>query len=73
MKRIVAEDEDEFNLTKYFDQASKFIRDHLETSNVLVHCFAGISRSATIVIAFLIRYHNMRMIEALQHVKKRRP
>lgn len=39
---------------------------------VLVHCQAGISRSATICLAYLIQSHRVRLDEAFDFVKQRR-
>ncbi len=38
----------------------------------LVHCVAGISRSAALCAAYLIRYEAMTSDEAVQHVRVRR-
>jgi len=40
---------------------------------VLVHCTMGMSRSATLVLAYLVRHTNMSLAQALLHTKERRP
>lgn len=40
---------------------------------VLVHCMAGISRSASVAIAYLMKQSGMTFDEALEEVKKYRP
>lgn len=40
---------------------------------VLVHCFGGVSRSATVVIAFLMVSHNLTLAEAFAIVFQSRP
>lgn len=59
---IPAEDVPDFQLAPYFTKAFEFIDRNLQRTNVffalkkvLVHCMAGISRSVTIVISFLMR------------------
>lgn len=44
------------NIKKYFDITYNLISNHIQRNqNVLVHCFAGISRSATIILNFLVQ------------------
>lgn len=40
---------------------------------VLVHCVQGISRSASVVIAYLMRNHGWSLQAALKHVREARP
>jgi hypothetical protein len=43
------------NLKQHFASCIKFIKEAIETGGcVLIHCFAGVSRSATITIAYLM-------------------
>ncbi|XP_017513468.1 dual specificity protein phosphatase 14 [Manis javanica] len=58
----------------YFDTVADKIhsvsRKHGAT---LVHCAAGVSRSATLCIAYLMKVHNVCLLEAYNWVKARRP
>lgn len=61
------------NIAKYFQQCIDFIdRARYEDGKVLVHCWVGVSRSASIVIAYLMARCDMRLHEAYDHVKSRR-
>ena len=40
---------------------------------ILIHCMAGISRSVTLTIAYLMAHFNMSMQDAYQYVKDKRP
>lgn len=50
-----------------------FIAAHIARGPVLVHCGAGISRSAAVVVAYFCRYAGMSYTEALAFVRSRRP
>jgi predicted protein tyrosine phosphatase len=53
--------------------AFQIIKYYLEGKTILVHCAAGMQRSAASVAFMLIAYHKMRGLEAMQYIKERRP
>lgn len=63
--KIIIEDDDNENIQQYFEMCNNFIA----LGNVLVHCHKGISRSATIVIAYLMYTHQMDFTEAFEKLK----
>lgn len=61
------------NISDYFQSTREFINNaRIMGKSVLIHCHAGISRSATIVIAYLMVENNMNLIDAYTHVKSKR-
>lgn len=72
-KKINIRDDPEENIKLYFDECFHFIEEGLHSGCILVHCNAGISRAATIIIGYLIKFHKMKFQEAFQFVKKVRP
>ncbi|XP_061075256.1 dual specificity phosphatase 29-like [Conger conger] len=71
---IEADDIATFDLSPFFYPAAEFIHKVLSTPEhkLLVHCVMGRSRSATIFLAYLMIYHNMTLVEAIEQVKRRR-
>ena len=67
-------DEPEFNITKYFDQTNDFI-NKVRTAGgaLLVHCKVGLSRSPTVIIAYLIKYYEFSVDSAMKFMKRKRP
>jgi protein-tyrosine phosphatase len=57
------------NISLYFDEIGEKIKDE---NTVLVNCVAGVSRSATIVIAYIMKYYNLDLKSAFDLVRKRR-
>lgn len=56
-KKVHLKDHSDADIAAHFDACSEFILSSLQRGEgVLVHCRMGVSRSATIVIAFLMKY-----------------
>ncbi|KMZ62737.1 hypothetical protein ZOSMA_44G01400 [Zostera marina] len=62
------------NLEQHFDDCIDFIEQAKDSGgSVLVHCFAGISRSATIVVSYLMKKHQISALQAIDLVRRKRP
>jgi protein-tyrosine phosphatase len=61
------------NLFKYYPQIDKILTDAENRGiNVYVHCVVGMSRSPSIVIAYLMKRHKKPFKEVYEYVKNRR-
>lgn len=61
-------------IDRFFEKCSDLIKTNRDRGNsTLVHCAAGVSRSACIVLAHLMRCHNMALKKAYNYLKLRRP
>jgi len=61
-------------IRRYFDKCGEWIDQGLQAGEgVLVHCHWGASRSATIVLAYLVLFKKMRLDAALEMVYGQRP
>jgi protein-tyrosine phosphatase len=58
------------NETKVLEEIHKKIN---KKESVLVHCYAGIQRSCTVVACYLIKYHGMKYNEAIHFIQNKRP
>ncbi|XP_024913859.1 dual specificity phosphatase DUPD1-like [Cynoglossus semilaevis] len=69
---VVAEDIATFDLSQYFFSGAQFIEKTLSNpqNKLLVHCVMGRSRSATLFLAYLMICEDMKVGEAIEHVKK---
>lgn len=62
------------NIVPYIPKAIKFIDEAIHNGcKILIHCAAGISRSSSIAIAYLMHKHNLRYTRAFNRVIKKRP
>ncbi|XP_072520880.1 dual specificity protein phosphatase 18 [Salminus brasiliensis] len=67
-------DSPETPLEEHFDTVADKIQDvRNHCGRVLVHCCAGVSRSASLCLAFLMKHCGMSLTEAHELVKSRRP
>ena len=74
--RIPIRDYNESSILEYLDITITKIHKYLEDNpdkNVFIHCFMGSSRSASVVIAYLIKYNQMIYDDAYEFTKSKRP
>ena len=73
-------DNEEQNIIHYFEITNFYI-DNIVSKNIssdphknkiLIHCICGVSRSVTILIAYIIKKYNYNPTDALELVKKHR-
>ncbi|CAF3182734.1 unnamed protein product [Rotaria socialis] len=62
------------SIQPYFDRLADRIDQHLrQGKKTLVHCYVGRSRSASIILAYLMKYRQMSLREAFYYLRSRRP
>ena len=72
--KIVIDDDQNEDISKYFYTVHTIISNALSNKkNVIVHCAAGMSRSPTLVIAYLMIENKWRLEEAYNYIKAKRP
>ena len=66
-------DSEKDDIKKYFEESYKFIDEGINNNgNVLIHCHAGISRSSTILIAYIMKSKKMKLDKVLEILKAKR-
>uniref|UniRef100_A0A1B6C0Y3 protein-serine/threonine phosphatase n=1 Tax=Clastoptera arizonana TaxID=38151 RepID=A0A1B6C0Y3_9HEMI len=66
-------DDEKTDLLKHWDDTFKYItKARSEGSKVLVHCKMGVSRSASVVIAYAMKAYNWDFKKALEYVQQKR-
>lgn len=72
--RVDIEDMGREPLELFLPEATAFIHEQLSKErSVLVHCKAGVSRSASVVIGYLMEYHKYSLIDAFLMTLRHRP
>jgi hypothetical protein len=71
--KIPLEDSFKQNITDIFPTAIEQVKElNDEGLKIYIHCYAGISRSASFVIYYLMKYHKMKFEEAFKYVRYKR-
>ena len=66
-------DNEKFSIIGFLEQGTEYINKcKLGGCKLLVHCKFGISRSASFIIAYMIKYNNFTVDDALTFVKQKR-
>ncbi|KAJ8263494.1 hypothetical protein COCON_G00159510 [Conger conger] len=72
--RVPVADSPLSQLSDHFDSvADKIHRVEEQRGRVLVHCAAGVSRSATLCLAYLMKHRSMTLVDAHDWVRSCRP
>jgi dual specificity MAP kinase phosphatase len=69
---IPAEDHEGYDISQFFATTFDFIEKARRETNVLVHCMAGISRSATVTAAYLMMKFGYEMKTVLNLLQRKR-
>ncbi|ELP94682.1 dual specificity protein phosphatase, putative [Entamoeba invadens IP1] len=73
-KTINVLDMPETNILEYFDEGTSFLEEaQKKGENVLVHCMAGVSRSASIIVAYIMKTKKLSRDQAITYVRTKRP
>ncbi|XP_058507558.1 dual specificity protein phosphatase 13A family protein [Solea solea] len=70
---VPANDLPTFDISPFFNPAAEFIHQALTSGGkVLVHCAVGVSRSAALVLAYLMINHHLTLLTSVRCVQQKR-
>eukprot|EP01138_Halocafeteria_seosinensis_P016459 gb/GECG01016790.1/.p1 GENE.gb/GECG01016790.1/~~gb/GECG01016790.1/.p1 ORF type:complete len:156 (+),score=11.83 gb/GECG01016790.1/:1-468(+) len=72
-KRCPLDDDLNTEIKMHIPDCVEFINEGLRHGGVLIHCAAGVSRSVSVTIGYLMMQYNMSFHQALEFVQDRRP
>jgi len=72
-KTVDIEDHVQQKISNFFDETIQFIKQGMESGRVLVNCECGVSRSATIVLSFLMDTLDLTYEQAFLLLRRKRP
>lgn len=74
VRAVPMSDHGDTAITEILPECFRFIEEAKSNGEIiLVHCRGGVNRSATVVLAYLMKYNDMTLREAWEYVRTRRP
>ena len=70
---IPVDDQPHINIGRHFDAAAEWLASQQQRSASLVYCGRGVSRSAAVVLAALMKLEGMTLLDAWLRLKRARP
>ncbi len=74
--KININDTNSDSIKNFFDESNQYIKDIQQQKpdkNILIHCYMGSSRSATILTAYLLKNFNLNPKQAFSLLQEKRP
>eukprot|EP01006_Ploeotia_vitrea_P066796 TRINITY_DN95739_c0_g1_i1.p1 TRINITY_DN95739_c0_g1~~TRINITY_DN95739_c0_g1_i1.p1 ORF type:complete len:203 (+),score=18.72 TRINITY_DN95739_c0_g1_i1:26-610(+) len=70
---IDAEDDEEYNMLQHYDEAEQFITSGIQAGGkVVVHCGAGVNRSVTLCVAYMVAHEGVNLMDAIIPIRHQR-